>query len=100
MMSKAIPGQADHLVDQLNKASLFDLAVDAEPAGPRRAYELPSRDDLAPLFPDLEIQELLGSDIAMVLDHVIGLPAPVDQLREACERSVRWAERCRRAGRI
>ncbi|MFO0867688.1 MAG: tRNA guanosine(34) transglycosylase Tgt [Pirellulales bacterium] len=47
----------------------------------------------------IEIQELLGSDIAMVLDHVIGLPAPVDQLREACERSVRWAERCRQAGR-
>ncbi|MFO0904859.1 MAG: tRNA guanosine(34) transglycosylase Tgt [Pirellulales bacterium] len=47
----------------------------------------------------IEIQELLGSDIAMVLDHVLGLPAPLEKLREACERSVRWAERCRTAGR-
>lgn len=47
----------------------------------------------------IEIQEQLGSDVAMVLDHVVGLPAPVELLREACERSVRWAERCRRAAR-
>jgi queuine tRNA-ribosyltransferase len=43
------------------------------------------------------IQEQLGSDIAMVLDHVIGLPATYAAVEEAMERSTRWAERCRRA---
>ncbi|MBM3998189.1 MAG: tRNA guanosine(34) transglycosylase Tgt [Planctomycetes bacterium] len=42
----------------------------------------------------IAIQEDLGSDIAMVLDHVVGLPAPIEQVRDACERSIRWAERC------
>ena len=40
------------------------------------------------------IQQRLGSDIAMVLDHVIGLPAERSAIRDACERSVRWARRC------
>jgi len=43
----------------------------------------------------IEIQELLGSDVAMVLDHVVALPAAEAQVREACERTVRWAARCR-----
>jgi queuine tRNA-ribosyltransferase len=47
----------------------------------------------------VEIQENLGSDIAMVLDHVVGLPCPPDQIRDACDRSYRWAERCRNAHR-
>ncbi len=42
------------------------------------------------------IQEALGSDIAMVLDHVVGLPSSPEEVREACDRSFRWAERCRR----
>lgn len=42
----------------------------------------------------VEIQEALGSDVAMVLDHVIGLPASVESVREACDRSIRWAQRC------
>ncbi len=45
------------------------------------------------------IQEALGSDIAMVLDHVVALPSPPELVREANERSVRWAERCRAAAR-
>lgn len=45
----------------------------------------------------IEIQEALGSDIAMVLDHVIGLPAKRVDIEEACDRSVRWAERCLKA---
>ncbi|MFO7907362.1 MAG: tRNA guanosine(34) transglycosylase Tgt [Pirellulaceae bacterium] len=47
----------------------------------------------------VEIQELLGSDIAMVLDHVVALPAPPATVRAACERTVAWAERCQRAAR-
>jgi queuine tRNA-ribosyltransferase len=45
------------------------------------------------------IQEQLGSDVAMVLDHVVGLPSPPDLVRLACERSIRWAQRCREAHR-
>lgn len=45
----------------------------------------------------IEIQEALGSDVAMVLDHVIALPAPADQVVEATQRSVRWARRCLQA---
>ncbi len=43
------------------------------------------------------IQEQLGADIAMQLDHVIGLPADRDAIAEAMERSVRWAARCQSA---
>lgn len=45
------------------------------------------------------IQEALGSDIAMVLDHVVPLPSPESLVEEACDRSVRWARRCRDAAR-
>lgn len=41
----------------------------------------------------VRIQELLGPDIAMVLDECIGLPAPRKQVKSAMERSLRWAER-------
>jgi len=43
------------------------------------------------------IQEDLGSDVAMVLDHVVPLPSPADVVRDACDRTVRWAARCRDA---
>lgn len=45
----------------------------------------------------IEIQEALGSDIAMVLDHVVALPNDKETIRDACERSVRWAKRCQQA---
>jgi queuine tRNA-ribosyltransferase len=43
------------------------------------------------------IQEALGSDIAMVLDHVVPLPNSPEAVRDATERTVRWARRCRQA---
>src|SRR3954467_6228247 len=43
------------------------------------------------------IQEQLGSDVAMVLDHVVALPNTREVVAEAMRRSVRWAERCRAA---
>jgi queuine tRNA-ribosyltransferase len=43
------------------------------------------------------IQEQLGSDVAMVLDHVIGLPSERNLVAEAMRRSVRWAARCQAA---
>jgi queuine tRNA-ribosyltransferase len=42
----------------------------------------------------IEIQQALGSDVAMVLDHVVALPAEHDQIEQAMERSIRWARRC------
>ena len=42
----------------------------------------------------IEIQESLGSDVAMVLDHVVALPAEKDVVQDAMERSIRWAARC------
>jgi queuine tRNA-ribosyltransferase len=41
----------------------------------------------------VEIQEHLGSDVAMVLDHVLGLPAERSAIADASDRTVRWAER-------
>ena len=43
------------------------------------------------------IQEQLGSDVAMVLDHVVALPNDRAVVADAMRRSLRWAERCRAA---
>ena len=47
----------------------------------------------------VKIQEALGSDVAMVLDHVVALPNSAEAIRAATERSVRWAARSRDAHR-
>ena len=48
----------------------------------------------------IAIQEALGSDIAMVFDHVVALPNEYQVIREACERSIRWARRCQEAATL
>ena len=45
----------------------------------------------------IEIQTLLGADIAMQLDECIELPKPRAELERAMQLSLRWAERCKRA---
>jgi queuine tRNA-ribosyltransferase len=45
----------------------------------------------------VEIQTLLGADIAMQLDECIKLPNAQSELVRAMELSLRWAERCKRA---
>ncbi|MBM4264755.1 MAG: tRNA guanosine(34) transglycosylase Tgt [Deltaproteobacteria bacterium] len=47
----------------------------------------------------VEIQEALGSDIAMVLDECIPADAKRDYVRSSTERTIRWAERCLQARR-
>jgi queuine tRNA-ribosyltransferase len=42
----------------------------------------------------IEIQEALGSDVAMVLDHVVALPNSDEVIIDAMQRSIRWAKRC------
>jgi queuine tRNA-ribosyltransferase len=41
----------------------------------------------------VEIQELLGADIAMAFDQLVDPALPVDDVRSAMERTHRWAER-------
>jgi queuine tRNA-ribosyltransferase len=43
------------------------------------------------------IQEALGADLIMQLDHVVALPGSAETIADAMRRSVRWAERCRKA---
>src|SRR5260370_14726252 len=45
----------------------------------------------------VEVQRLLGSDIAMQLDECVRLPAERADIERAMHLSLRWAERCRRA---
>ena len=45
----------------------------------------------------MEIQSLLGSDIQMQLDELVGLPAERDHVERAMRLSLRWAERCKAA---
>jgi queuine tRNA-ribosyltransferase len=45
----------------------------------------------------IQIQEHLGADLIMQFDHVVALPNEPHVVADAMRRSVRWAERCRRA---
>src|SRR5439155_7604396 len=45
----------------------------------------------------VEVQRLLGSDIAMQLDECVQLPAERADIERAMRLSLRWAERCKRA---
>lgn len=42
----------------------------------------------------MRIQERIGADVAMQLDHVVALPATREVVADAMQRSLRWAERC------
>ena len=45
----------------------------------------------------MRIQANLGSDIAMAFDECIKIPSPFEYVRQSCERTVRWLERCVKA---
>jgi queuine tRNA-ribosyltransferase len=45
----------------------------------------------------IEVQLLLGSDIAMQLDECVRLPAERGDIERAMQLSLRWSERCKRA---
>jgi queuine tRNA-ribosyltransferase len=42
----------------------------------------------------MEVQRVLGVDIAMPLDHVVPGDSTLDTVTEAAERTIRWYERC------
>lgn len=41
----------------------------------------------------IRMQQQLGADVAMVFDHLVGLPASTELVRDAMERTLRWSER-------
>lgn len=47
----------------------------------------------------MRIQQAIGADVAMQMDHVVALPAERAVVADAMQRSLRWAERCRDAHR-
>ncbi len=45
----------------------------------------------------VEVQEALGSDIAMCFDECIPYPSPIEYVRQSVDLTTAWARRCRRA---
>lgn len=76
--------------------SLADRATINEQGAVFRSHIDGARIELSP-EQSIAVQEKLGSDIAMQLDHVVALPNDRALIAEAMRRSVRWAERCRDA---
>jgi queuine tRNA-ribosyltransferase len=76
--------------------SLAEIAKIDEHGAVFRSHIDGSKIELTPER-SVQIQETLGSDIAMVLDHVIGLPNERHNIEDAMLRSVRWAKRCKEA---
>ncbi|MEZ6087096.1 MAG: tRNA guanosine(34) transglycosylase Tgt [Pirellulaceae bacterium] len=73
--------------------SLAQLTKITEQGAAFRSHIDGARINLTPEH-SIDIQEGLGSDIAMVLDHVIALPASLVAIEDAMQRSIRWAKRC------
>jgi queuine tRNA-ribosyltransferase len=78
--------------------SLADRATIDEQGAVFRSHVDGARIELSP-EQAVAVQEKLGSDVAMQLDHVIALPNSREAIAEAMRRSVRWAERCRAAAK-
>ncbi len=78
---------------------LFSLAQLTKITEAQATFRSHLNGDRIELSPErsVAIQEQLGSDIAMVLDHVVALPNERAVIEEAMQRSIRWAERCQRA---
>src|SRR3990170_2152105 len=76
--------------------SLADRATINEEGAVFRSHVDGARIELSP-EQAVAVQEKLGSDVAMQLDHVVALPNDREVVADAMRRSVRWAERCRGA---
>lgn len=76
--------------------SLADRAEVNEQGVMFRSHIDGSRIELTPER-SIAIQEQLGADLVMQFDHVVKLPNAPSLIEEATLRSIRWAERCRRA---
>jgi queuine tRNA-ribosyltransferase len=80
---------------------IYSLAQNTQVSEQSAVFRSHLDGNLLELSPEraVEIQEALGSDVAMVLDHVVALPSASEAVRDATERSVRWAARSRDAHR-
>src|SRR3984893_8183745 len=76
--------------------SLADLRKLSENAVTFRSHIDGAKVELSPER-SIEVQRLLGSDIAMQLDECVRLPAERSDIERAMRLSLRWGERSRRA---
>ncbi len=80
---------------------IFSLAANVKITEESATFRSHLDGNLVELAPEraVAIQESLGSDVAMVLDHVVALPNDRTIIRDAMLRSVRWAQRAKAAHR-
>jgi queuine tRNA-ribosyltransferase len=78
---------------------VFSLAARARISEAGVAFRSHLDGSLLELSPEraVAIQQALGADIAMCLDHCPALPATRDEIAAAVGRTIRWAARCRAA---
>jgi queuine tRNA-ribosyltransferase len=78
---------------------IFSLAHNAKITEEQATFRSHIDGNLFELSPEraVAIQQQLGADVIMALDHVVALPNEGTAVREATERSVRWARRCQQA---
>ena len=76
--------------------SLADLRKVGENAVTFRSHIDGAKVELSPER-SIEVQRLLGSDIAMQMDECVRLPAGRDDIERAMRLSLRWGERSKRA---
>jgi queuine tRNA-ribosyltransferase len=80
---------------------VFSLAAIVEVTDEGAVFRSHLDGNLVQLTPEraVAIQESLGSDVAMVLDHVVALPNDSATLGDASDRTIRWATRALAAQR-
>ena len=76
--------------------SLADLRKVGEQAVTFRSHIDGAKVELSPER-SIEVQRLLGTDVAMQMDECVRLPAERDDIERAMRLSLRWAERSKRA---
>ena len=92
-------GWAGPILTDSGGFQLFSLAQNTKVSEQAAVFRSHIDGKLFELSPEraIAIQEALGSDVAMVLDHVIALPADDEAIQDACDRTIRWAARCKSA---
>jgi len=78
---------------------VFSLAARSKISDGGVAFRSHLDGSLLELTPEraVAIQQALGADVAMCLDHCPALPASKEEIADAVRRTIAWAERCRNA---
>src|SRR5687768_17557894 len=97
----AFTGWSGPILTDSGGFQLFSLAQMTKVTEEQATFRSHIDGSLLQLSPEraVAIQEALGSDVAMVLDHVVRLPSDEPAIRDACARTIRWAERCKHAAK-